>query len=199
MGVGIESITSDKKFAEKIVDTISKYSNYKPPKGTRGVEAKLDAFIEHVTDNLLWLYDQVDVDTRERSKLWYEGANRIANEFSTRYNISVEQVAAVMASLSPQKDWFQNVSLAERVIDIAVTKADNRWSDEMTETAKRIFGKPQYADMLKAVEGKTLREIDDTALQALWIRTYDQTFNTRSYRLVSPEGIFQDIVTTAKG
>lgn len=199
LSIGLDSVMADASFADKVISLVTGYSGYKPEKGLRGKKAKLEAFIEQVVDNLLWLHDQVDPEVRDRAKKWYDGANRLANTFSQRYDLSVPQVAAVMAALSPQKDWFMNVSLAERVMDIATTKANFRWSDEMTETAQRIFGKPQYATLLEAVKGKTLAELEDSGLQALWIRTYDQAFNTRNYRLVSPEGVFHDHVTTAKG
>jgi hypothetical protein len=81
-------------------------------------DAIAQEFIAYIVDNLLWVHDQIDPTTRARSKQWYVGANNLANRLSSEYNMPLQAVAAVMAALSPQKDWFQNASLGERLIDI---------------------------------------------------------------------------------
>ena len=35
---------------------------------------------QHIVDNLLFLHDRVPENTRQRSKLWYDGANKISND-----------------------------------------------------------------------------------------------------------------------
>jgi len=60
-----------------------------------------------VVENLLWLHDLVPHQVRERVKLWYDGANRIANDWVEKYNISEAQAAGVLASLSPQNGPVQ--------------------------------------------------------------------------------------------
>ena len=67
---------------------------------------------------MLWLHDQVPAESRERSKVWYVGARNITERLASAYNLPDQSVAAVMAALSPQKDWYQNASLGERLIDI---------------------------------------------------------------------------------
>jgi hypothetical protein len=75
-----------------------------------------DIFVREVADNLLYLHNKYKPEFRELSTLWYDGANRIANSLAEQYNVSAEQAAGIIASMSPQKDWYQNVRLAELVL-----------------------------------------------------------------------------------
>lgn len=75
-----------------------------------------DVFVREVADNLNYLIDEFNPEFREISTLWYDGANAIANDFAGRFNISTEQAAGIIAAMSPQKDWYQNVRLAELVL-----------------------------------------------------------------------------------
>ena len=156
----------------------------------RTPERVAEDFITQVKDNLLYLHDQVPEATRQRSKLWYDGARNIADRFSADYGVPDQAVSGVLAVLSPQKDWFMNVSLGQRVLDIATKQRSARWDASMDEMAKVIWNKPQYAPMVDAIRGKTLAELDDPGLKAMWLRTYDQAKNPREHQIVSPEGDF---------
>ena len=167
----------------------------------------LDLYIQRGKENLLYIFDNVAESTRNRSRLWYVGANRIAQRFSEipirdygkNKNLSIEQTSGILAALSPQKDWFQNASLAERVIDILTGKQNFQYTEEMRKTAKRIFGKKKYRPMLNEVQDKTLAELEfnietkkpyHPQYRAMWLRIYDETYNDRGHRIVSPEGDF---------
>jgi hypothetical protein len=76
----------------------------------RTPEKQAEDFIGQVKDNLLYLYDQVPDQTRQRSKMWYDGARNITDRFAGEYSVPDQAVSGVLAVLSPQKDWFQNVS-----------------------------------------------------------------------------------------
>jgi hypothetical protein len=81
-------------------------------------------FVRHIADNLKFLYNHMLEDPNwgperiERAKEWYHGANRIVHRWAGQYGFTPMQVAAAIASMSPQKDWFQNVDLTKRVMDI---------------------------------------------------------------------------------
>jgi len=75
-----------------------------------------DVFVREVADNLKFLMDEFNPEFRDVSTLWYDGANILAQNLAKQYSISTEQAAAMIASLSPQKDWYQNVRLAEMVM-----------------------------------------------------------------------------------
>lgn len=81
-----------------------------------------------VADNLEWLVSNYGKQFVDISKLWYDGANQIANNIADNNPVTVEQAAGIIAALSPQNDWYQNVRAAELLvetfnIDPVMTKA----------------------------------------------------------------------------
>ena len=164
---------------------VNNYTNF-GFKGTSKNQA--DQAIEQIKDNLLFLHDAVPEQTRARSQLWYDGANRIANLLSNQYDISTPAASGVMAVLSPQKDWFMNVSLGHRVIDIMKNQNTQPWDKEMQATAKRLFGNKPHMSAINQLAGKTLAELTDPIDKALWVRIYDEAKNPRNYHVVTPEG-----------
>ncbi len=62
-------------------------------------------FKDFVKSNLLYLYNSVSPEYRDRAKHWYVGANRLSQEATDRFGLELPQVAGVMAALSPQQDW----------------------------------------------------------------------------------------------
>lgn len=158
-------------------------------------DAIAEDFIEFVMGNLRWVYNQVPPEIRDRSRLWYKGARAIAERLSADYGLPDYKIAGVLAALSPQKDWYQNVSLAERVLDIYSTYTTGNGvafsaTPEMAETAQRIYGKEQYAEAVEIVTNSTLSDLTDPVHKAMWVRIYDETYIDRGYRIVSSEGNF---------
>jgi predicted lactoylglutathione lyase len=197
--IGLEAAKADPKAFAKNIELVTTYPNYRDDPAATTPDAKGELFIGHAVDNLLWLFDQVPAETRERSKLWYDGARAIVDRWAPKYNLTDAQVSGVMAVLSPQKDWFQNVSLAERILDALANQRDTRWDDSMTATAAEILSKPQYAQDVAEITGKTLGELTSPVHKAMWIRVYDQTYNNRAFRLVTPEGDFGEWVVNMDG
>lgn len=187
---GVEALKREPKVFEHNVNLMAGYENFQR-KGVRGAEAKAEQLIQHEVDNLLWLHDQTPPEIRERSRKWYDGANRIANEAAERNNTTTEAASAVYAALSPQKDWFMNVSLGDRVMGIMRKHQDQIWTPEMAATQNRIFpaGKNLVNDMLaQSIQGKRLADLDDPVEKAMWLRTFDETYNPRQHNIISPEG-----------
>jgi len=166
---------------------------------SKNADINAEKFVEHLKDNLLYLHDKVPGETRARSKLWYEGANKIANDMSKEFDISEPASSAILAVLSPQKDWFMNVSLGERVASTLAHKQGSKWDSAMDDVANIIYGKPQYKPLLDAIKGKRLEELKDPVEKAVWIRTHDQAHNPREHFIVTPEGEFSGIRMTDKG
>jgi hypothetical protein len=52
------------------------------------------------------------------SRKWYDAANALAQDLGKKGNVHKDAAAAVIAVLSPQQDWDENVAMAERVIDV---------------------------------------------------------------------------------
>lgn len=173
------------------VDLVKQYPNLALK--SKNADINAEKFVEHVKDNLLYLHDKVPSETRARSKLWYEGANKIANDMSAEYGISEPAASGMLAVLSPQKDWFMNVSLAERVASTLAHKQGFKWDSAMSDIADVIYGKPQYKPLIDAIKGKRLEELKDPVEKAVWIRTHDQAHNPREHFIVTPEGDFNGI------
>ena len=110
---------------------------------TRSPREQLESFVGLMTDNLDFLFSKVDPTIQERAKLWYVGANRIADFLSKRYGISMMQASAMLAVLSPQKNWFENVSMADRIGDILTAARDAKWTDKMEQFFVRMQDAPK--------------------------------------------------------
>jgi len=167
-------------------------------------EEIIEDHIQAMTDNILFVHDSYPVEFRERSALWYDGARDIVDRFSKTYNYSPEIVSAVIAAQSPQKDWYMNVSLAERVLDISRNHGDKEFTPEMMVTAQRIFGKPQYKEALDYISNPnrnstSLDNLNHSLHKAMWIRIFDETYNDRGHRIITPEGQFLDYARKTDG
>lgn len=214
--IGLESVLADEKFTAKVAAHLREMPNMAPVQGETDAQT-IERYIGHVVENLLWLHDSYDAETRDRADEWYNGARAITDAWMVRYGVHDYVVAGVIAALSPQKDWFQNVSQAERVLDIYSMNRGFAWTSEMQTTADRIFplvkvGKdgvesPGYVAVRERIDGRTIEQIEqefndpavvNTAIAA-WVRVYDQTYNNPSFRVIMPEGWFGDFVTNKDG
>jgi hypothetical protein len=177
------------KWVNSVANLVAQYPNYREADSAKTPAKKLERLVRHMVENLVWLHNQVPAETRQRSKLWYDGANRIAERMSRKYELTPAQSSGILAVLSPQKDWFMNVSLGERVASIMAERQNFQWSKDMDATANRIYGAAKYQEDVDAIRGKSLSDLDGKAyLQAMWVRTYDQAHNSSSFNIVSPEG-----------
>ena len=212
--VGADVDLADPITLAKNTEKINEYDGYIPKKENETPEEIAINFIDQVKQNLLWLHDLVPDDIRERSHMWYTGANRITEGFAARYGYTNEQSSGVMAVLSPQKDWYMNASLGERVMDTYTNHQDTLWSSEMdlvasdptpTKVGKVMLPKGILArnnkniEVLKSIQGKALKDLDDDIQIAAWIRVFDEAHNKRSHRIVTPEGGFIEFATTKNG
>lgn len=204
--VGVEEMKADPKLYEFNVNITKDYPNMRvTPDAT--VDDTAEQFIEHVKDNLLYLHDKVPADTRVRSQRWYDGARNITDSWVEEYGVPDTSIAGALAALSPQKDWYQNVSLAQRTLDVAIKQKDFQFTPEMEQTFRNLpaLNKPKYEPMLDMIKGKSYAEIVDedpavqSTLRAMFVRLYDQTYNTPDYQIVGPEGEMLDFALTASG
>ena len=93
--------------------------------------ARAEALIGFIVRNLKMIFNAVPPAIRERSRLWYDGANRIARELADRYGLTPSQTAGMLAVTSPQADWRMNVSYVERIADTMQNGRQQAWSPEM--------------------------------------------------------------------
>ena len=104
-----------------------------------------NTLIEVTKSNLRKLMDVFPADIREIANLWYDGANIIAQQFAGD-NYSLEQSSAVLAVFSPQKDWFQNVELAKRTMEIWTADQEYGWDDAMSARWLMRGGEPELKE-----------------------------------------------------
>lgn len=168
-------------------------------KGMRNADNMSEKIVERLTDNLVWLHNKVPEQLRQRAKLWYDGGRKAAETWAVRYGLRPRQTAAIIAIFSPQTDWFANMSMAERLLDIYFSarrqKADQAMLDWFnTEQGKKY----NRAD----VEGKSLEELiqaKDFKKAAIWVRAYDKAHNPEARHALSPEGGTLDVVQNKSG
>lgn len=168
LSIGLDSMQRAKEAWDKNAAMIK--ANYPALQHLRSDNPDVitERFINHLSDNLKWLYRKMGAHPDigpgvvGRAKLWYAGANGLAHKWAREYNLKPEQVAAMMASLSPQKDWFQNVDLAKRLLDInqAATKQGSNFyfTPEMRDYADRYIQgvRLAHADRIRKREAKGL-------------------------------------------
>jgi len=144
-----------------------------------------------VVSNLLYLYDNIPENVRTISKLWYDGANKIAKEFANKYDITHEQAAAVIASQSPQKPWFDNLHLAQFIMDFNHNKQNTIFTKEAFDYFKKTGEKyPAQVAYLKELEksiGKKYSELSDYDKSILLRHEFDTKYE-RTAPLRLPTG-----------
>jgi hypothetical protein len=213
--VDLEAIKSTPKLFDQHVGIVRGYPNVRADVAKNADNNSLsEHFIDHAVKNLLALHDAVPPEVRDRGKKWYDGARAITEKWSKDYNIPDHSVAGALAALSPQKDWYQNVSLAHRVIHTMKGMGENfyhgfQFSPEMEKTLQSVgsLNKPEYSGIHDVIRGKSLGDLDRLSIpddeksiaKAMWIRLHDQAYNPRDHRIVNPEGTFGDYVKTKSG
>lgn len=178
-----------------------------------------EAFINHAKDNLKWTYNKMN-DAKgpigpgivERAKRWYSGANKIAHDLAREFNVQPYQAAAVLAALSPQKDWYQNVHLARKVFE--AHQLGNNWTmtpemqaysdkylNQISQPTKRKDGtikEPDHEEIanLRKLQEKfrttPMSQLTDPHERAVFARWHDEAHNPRDYKMVTPEGEMGD-------
>jgi hypothetical protein len=66
--------------------------------------------------NLLKTFSSASQATIDEGKLWYRSANLFATSLSQRFNVTLDQAASVIATLSPASRWERNLQDAENLI-----------------------------------------------------------------------------------
>jgi hypothetical protein len=204
--VGLDSSRASGEAYAKNADIIRGYSDI-PTSGLRNPEKITERLIDHVTDNLAHLYQAIPAEIREASKRWYDGANTIAHRWAADYGLQPRQAAGALAAMSPQKDWFQNVDLAQRVVETRARQGNMAATPEMHAKLQRYVDaqkQPAVRDVMQEMvdkirRGTPLGALDDPLEQSLWIRAFDEAHNPRGYQIVSPEGAFTGPALTDAG
>tara|TARA_Y100000004_G_scaffold89570_1_gene100483 strand:+ start:2421 stop:10817 length:8397 start_codon:yes stop_codon:yes gene_type:complete len=192
------------------------YNIVTPTEAQYDTERFIDTFLNRMVDNLIYIYNLVPDNIRQRSKLWYDGANFISRKSADKYGVEVRQAAGIFASLSPQKDWFQNVSLGLRIMDIMNQRGDyvfdenmEKWMEsyiekmeaelEKSPSKRKEIGLKKAKEIYKNIKGKTINQLDQIVEKAYILRAFDETYHDKSYNIVTPEGNFLGLAKNQDG
>lgn len=171
------------------------YPNFRPDELKGSLKDQAAAIEKNLASNLVFLYQHATDAVQNEGKIWYQSAHDIAGRLAAQYNLNSVAIAGVIARLSPQKDWDQNVEMAKRIVGVWATKQEYKADKYMAEQAPITWnpmkpgkgGKPPEGDALAkktalfqsyrdGIAGKTLADLKDSpTLQAVWIRTYDES------------------------
>jgi hypothetical protein len=154
---------------------------------------------ETVVSNILDIHDSIDPAIRDISKLWYDGANIIAQELSKLYNTSLEQSSAVIATQSPQKPWYDNVHLAHFIMDFYANNKDKVMDQGMydyffeksqpTKANKAGYPKQtQYLPTLQKAIGKPFKDLSNYDKAVMIRAEFDRNYE-RKAPLRIPTGV----------
>ena len=168
------------------------YPNIRPSR-SKSSDNHAEEFVEHAKDNLLWLWDNVPDQTKQRSMQWYDGANKVTTALADQYQLPATSAAGVMAAMSPQKDWFMNADLGRRVIDTYANQQSTPFNDDMFGKAISIYSPDKFGPILDGIRGKSFADLETAKEKAIWLRIFDETYNDRAYNIISPEGEVVDV------
>lgn len=145
-------------FVNEAVDRVVKQPGFfdiHEQEGT-GID-KLPEVVRRMADNLKFLYNKSNVANRELWRKWYDIANELSYRLGKDFDIPHFIAAAVNARLSPQKDWYMNVTLTKKLLD--TVRADPVWSKADKEFTKTVISNAetmrQEAQEEGATEGET--------------------------------------------
>lgn len=89
----------------------------------RQKQAKHAAEHRHMRDRLLAAYHTATPEALEAGRQWYPTAERVVSDLAERYNVGRPVAAAVVAALSPQTKWRQNIEGARSIFNPADGRA----------------------------------------------------------------------------
>lgn len=179
------------------------------PEDLKDPHAALEKIINHLSDNLVWLHNQIPEHIRGISKQWYDSAHQMTAKMAERYGIAHEKMAAVVAALSPKNGWDNNVGQADRLVDHWVNHRNHEWSPEMDSKLSSILSnkklKPDFADQLKTLRDKTYDQLTAKSPEALlakkglWLRLLDEAHNGKQTPVYAPDGSIRGHQTLSWG
>jgi hypothetical protein len=140
--------------------------------------------LDTVVANLLFIHDTMPESQRQISKLWYDGANRIAQELSKKYGISLEQASAVIATQSPQTPWYDNVHHAHFIIDFFKNQQDKVLTqahlDYFKKTSEAYPDQHQFIPLLRNDVGLKFSEMEMYHKAIMMRAVFDTEYDRRA-------------------
>jgi len=185
--VDVQSMVQDPRQAAQALSVLQEYPQLRIDR-RYNPEGQIQQATEQMAENLTYLYDEITPDIRNRAKVWYEGANRQSQALAAKYGTSNESAAGVIAAMSPQKDWFMNASLADRLMrhyNDAVGGA--KMTTEHADKLKELYKQKKYSANVQAATTKPFAQLNPEQ-KAMWLRSRSETMDDAAYPMVEPEG-----------
>lgn len=109
-------------------------------------------------DNILDIFEEGEQDDAE----WYANANEIAEFLGYKYGVTLEKVIGIIAALSPQKSWKENL----RITNTFLKDGNAYHTKVMTAKAQAILdGDSQVESILAELNGNKIKAF---FLNILW-------------------------------
>jgi hypothetical protein len=98
-------------------------------------------------NSILNIYQLANRQENTEGLVWYEIANRFARTIARKHDISLVQVAAIIAALSPATHWAQNIIDTEHLIIVGSSKATvSTYHRNKLKALKFLHGKLEPID-----------------------------------------------------
>jgi hypothetical protein len=158
----------------------------------------IEKAVDHFKNNLVDMYNRIPESIRGISKQWYDSAHQMSKQMANQYGIKHEQAAAVIAALSPNNPWDNNVGMAQRLMERWKNDKGRIWDDQMDQKLSTIRNakstKPEFRGLLDSVRGHNYADLTastNAALrvkQGLWLRMADQAYGDPQIPVYAPDG-----------
>lgn len=152
--------------------------------------------VDQLKDNLRFVYENTSDEIKNNAKQWYDGANKIAKDISNKYSLNDAQSSAIIAALSPKKDWNENVSLAERTVDILKNKTNLSLDKKATAKIKQLYNptqdvyyKIQYGTTKRGFPAKKEKKELETRINAKLAGLSFEDIDNMDFKDLNPEQI----------
>ena len=198
--ITLDDILEAPGMAESYANAVNRYPGVKPSKAKP--EKVISKFVDMVEDNLLHLYDSVDPEIRERSKLWYVGARKIAMEFAEEYGFFNSSSFSHNGGQLPHKPigtkmWIVQEGYLRLLETNRIQSSMKTWPSKSVAVANNK-DKATATALAKSMTGKPFKELT-IPQQAIFIRSFDELYRDRTYQIISPEGDFMGPALKDKG
>lgn len=155
------------KWMEKL-GAVAGFEDLKPDASddAKKVRGYVKKAINRIKQNILDIHDRADPKDAERWGEWYPIAQKLGAKWGKEANVHPDAVYAVMARLSPQADWNDNMTMAREVVrllseDPVVTKDILKAHRTLQLKQAEMYGKEPDAPLPQEMSGKRLSELSD--------------------------------------
>lgn len=166
-----QAMKEDPEIAAKWMEKLGQVAGFEDLKPDASDDAKkvrgyVHKAIQRIKQNILDIHDRADPADAKRWGEWYPIANKLGTKWSKETGVHPDAVYAVMARLSPQADWNDNMTMAREVVrllheDPVVTKDVLKAHRALQLKQAEMYGKEPDAPLPQDMAGKRLSELSD--------------------------------------